>query len=99
MLSWRMLVGLEPLPEDDGDIMDDLHERVPPKFTPATREDIEAIPETYVDCFDCSVCAETDTKGVAKVLPCTHVFHKQCIDQWLAIHGTCPICRAPLRRE
>ncbi|KAJ3211336.1 hypothetical protein HDU82_006106 [Entophlyctis luteolus] len=44
----------------------------------------------------CAICMEpfiTDSDDPAKVLPCKHVFHKQCITPWLKLHNTCPFCR------
>ncbi|XP_061403501.1 uncharacterized protein LOC133339376 [Lethenteron reissneri] len=29
-----------------------------------------------------------------RVLPCSHEFHATCVDEWLKINPTCPICRA-----
>lgn len=44
----------------------------------------------------CSICLsdykETD---VLRLLPdCGHIFHLKCIDPWLMLHPTCPICRS-----
>jgi hypothetical protein len=45
---------------------------------------------------DCAVCmAEFSTGSLVKKLPpCGHVFHCDCIDSWLRVRKTCPICRA-----
>jgi len=45
---------------------------------------------------DCAVCmAEFQTGSIVKKLPpCGHVFHCDCIDSWLRVRKTCPICRA-----
>ncbi|KAL2345315.1 hypothetical protein Fmac_006600 [Flemingia macrophylla] len=43
----------------------------------------------------CSICL-TDYKDsdVLRVLPdCGHQFHFKCIDPWLRLHPTCPVCR------
>jgi hypothetical protein len=40
----------------------------------------------------CSICHEptlcTDTS-----LQCGHTFHASCIDRWILINPTCPMCR------
>ncbi|XP_058767261.1 RING-H2 finger protein ATL70-like [Vicia villosa] len=43
----------------------------------------------------CSICLG-DYKGsdMLKVLPdCEHLFHLKCIEPWLRLHPTCPLCR------
>ena len=42
----------------------------------------------------CSICLE-DAKDEDewKVLTCQHKFHTDCIDEWLLIQPSCPICR------
>lgn len=35
----------------------------------------------------------------AAVLPCGHVFGRECLYKWTAEHNSCPICRAPILSE
>jgi uncharacterized protein YbaR (Trm112 family) len=45
----------------------------------------------------CPVCREDFAVGTPAVrLPCTHVYHKECIVEWLAKRSTCPLCRYQL---
>ncbi|XP_010491212.1 PREDICTED: putative RING-H2 finger protein ATL71 [Camelina sativa] len=43
----------------------------------------------------CSIClAEYKKKDMIRVLPdCNHLFHDKCVDPWLKLHPTCPVCR------
>ncbi|QCE05361.1 RING-H2 finger protein ATL70 [Vigna unguiculata] len=43
----------------------------------------------------CSIClGDYKSSDVLRVLPdCEHVFHLNCIDPWLRLHPTCPLCR------
>ncbi|OWM79022.1 putative RING-H2 finger protein ATL71 [Punica granatum] len=43
----------------------------------------------------CSICL-MDYKAAdeLRVLPeCSHLFHQKCVDPWLRLHATCPVCR------
>ncbi|KAG6529259.1 hypothetical protein ZIOFF_011455 [Zingiber officinale] len=42
----------------------------------------------------CSICLE-DFNRTTHVLemPCRHIFHKECLTEWLARSNTCPLCR------
>ncbi|KAJ4969832.1 hypothetical protein NE237_002931 [Protea cynaroides] len=43
----------------------------------------------------CSICL-ADYKGtdMLRLLPsCGHLFHVKCVDPWLRLHPTCPVCR------
>ncbi|KAK9060131.1 hypothetical protein SSX86_020835 [Deinandra increscens subsp. villosa] len=43
---------------------------------------------------ECVICLEEWRVGdVAKEMPCKHKFHGGCLDTWLQIHGSCPLCR------
>ncbi|KAK7268110.1 hypothetical protein RIF29_20797 [Crotalaria pallida] len=43
----------------------------------------------------CSIClADYKATDKLRVLPdCEHLFHPKCIDPWLRLHPTCPVCR------
>ncbi|KAF2299735.1 hypothetical protein GH714_002951 [Hevea brasiliensis] len=48
--------------------------------------------------LECAVCLnEFEDDQTLRLIPkCSHVFHPDCIDAWLASHTTCPVCRANL---
>lgn len=43
----------------------------------------------------CSIClADYKPTDVLRLLPeCGHLFHLSCIDTWMKVHPTCPMCR------
>ncbi|EIE26828.1 hypothetical protein COCSUDRAFT_59336 [Coccomyxa subellipsoidea C-169] len=42
----------------------------------------------------CPICLEDFSPGaVLHRLPCTHQFHRDCVDKWLTQKATCPICQ------
>ena len=49
---------------------------------------------------DCAICLEPFRfRQHARRTPCSHLFHKKCIEQWLYRHDhrgmRCPVCRQP----
>mmetsp|Transcript_34556 Transcript_34556/g.40005 ORF Transcript_34556/g.40005 Transcript_34556/m.40005 type:complete len:316 (-) Transcript_34556:30-977(-) len=45
---------------------------------------------------ECSICIDLLNENTVR-LGCSHLFHRQCISQWLEIHNACPVCREPIR--
>ncbi|CAD8053246.1 unnamed protein product [Paramecium sonneborni] len=50
----------------------------------------------------CTVCLiEYDKDSICRVTPCVHVFHADCLQQWMVDkkHETCPMCREELNLQ
>ncbi|KAL0296894.1 UNVERIFIED_CONTAM: E3 ubiquitin-protein ligase MP [Sesamum radiatum] len=66
---------------------------------PASKASIDAMPSVEIvngenDDERCVVCLEEWEAGdMAKEMPCKHKFHGECIEKWLKIRGSCPVCR------
>lgn len=69
-------------------------------------EDINSINNYFGNEFDlnvlfnesnntCSICLNEmkQTDKLRKMRNCEHIFHKDCIDNWLLIKSNCPYCR------
>ncbi|KAF5179722.1 E3 ubiquitin-protein ligase ring1-like [Thalictrum thalictroides] len=68
------------------------------KLVPAAPSSVEALKTMKCDEENlkdpCTVCREEFMIGEdIALMPCLHVFHKDCIGQWLKTTNTCPICR------
>lgn len=64
----------------------------------ASSNQIDALPE--FECTggkflkeECQICRDKFEVGdVMRTLPCIHSYHKECVDRWLRINRSCPVC-------
>lgn len=50
-------------------------------------------PELEVE--KCTICFENlKDQEVVKELPCSHLFHPECVKTWLLRNKKCPVCKA-----
>lgn len=69
--------------------------------TGANDESIEALPtrrfQGTADAAEetnCQICMEDFAEGdELRTLPCFHLYHAACVDQWLKVNSICPNCR------
>lgn len=53
--------------------------------------------ETDEDSEKCTIClSQFEVDNDVRRLPCMHLFHKDCVDQWLVTNKHCPICRVDI---
>jgi E3 ubiquitin-protein ligase RNF115/126 len=52
-----------------------------------SEEDISRLGQKCIICNNGFVIGEIIT-----TLPCSHVFHADCLTMWLMINGVCPLC-------
>lgn len=76
---------------------------------PASKASIEALKvvnkeEEDNEEAECVVCLEKlfekeKEEVVVKEMPCGHRYHGECIEKWLHMHGSCPMCRYKMPQE
>lgn len=75
----------------------------PARIEPATSGMIHNLPSFKLkeapknpDQCSCNVCMEDYVAGErVRAMPCLHIFHRKCIDQWLMKNKLCPMCKTP----
>jgi len=89
------------------DVISQLLSQVEGGVPPASSDVLESLqPEIFSRelqkrCTECSVCLcefELNTE-VIQLPVCGHMFHPACIQNWLRLHNSCPVCRTTLSAE
>ena len=59
------------------------------------------VPQLLEKYDECPICYEKfKVDNLIRLLPnCKHIFHRNCIDQWLEIRGMCPFCKESVRKK
>ena len=48
---------------------------------------------------ECTICIEEFKNGDCLItLPCLHLYHKECIENWLNEELNCPVCKFDLKK-
>ncbi|XP_017083734.1 uncharacterized protein LOC108116387 [Drosophila eugracilis] len=56
--------------------------------------------ETDEDAEKCAICLTLfEIENEVRRLPCMHLFHTDCVDQWLVTNKHCPICRVDIETQ
>lgn len=65
---------------------------------PSTSTRKEKVKLEVEDPSDCAICLQVLRAGssteAAAMLPCSHVFHPDCVLRWLLRRNNCPLCRS-----
>ena len=68
--------------------------------TVMTAETVTEVPKSCgAPCLECVICyndIDISDRTAYMIAPCNHVFHKECLIQWMEVKMECPICRQPL---
>lgn len=93
-------------PEDSYEALSEFAEQLGDAKVGLADDDIQRIPVYQFNLTDqmsfstqdtCVICIGSyETGQQLRLLPCGHDFHDICIDKWLKVSNSCPVCRSHL---
>ena len=90
------------------DFLTEFLQRMGSRENPTDEEILNELPETQIEDAskldpekkNCIIYLEDFKNGDKTIiLPCIHIFHSECIKNWLKTQNTCPICKFNLTEE
>ncbi|KAK7311545.1 hypothetical protein RJT34_09762 [Clitoria ternatea] len=71
------------------------------RMVPASKTAIESLQKAKLQdnatMEKCTIClTEFDKDAQVLLMPCKHVYHEECLIQWLQASHMCPLCRYPM---
>ena len=67
---------------------------------PVTTYTQAALDNLGADERECPICmVEYEVDDEIRFLPCMHVYHTKCVDDWLQRNLSCPVCGASLGNQ
>jgi hypothetical protein len=87
---------------DDGDDdleMGNITETTRLRSTSASDEPsptVAAPPAGGLECVICYDAVDPGDRSGYMLAPCEHIFHKECLTQWMDVKMECPVCRGAL---
>ena len=68
----------------------------PEQITTIMTTDAITLPAATIDCVICCNGIDHRNRKGYMLAPCDHIFHKDCLIQWMDVKMECPICRTEL---
>ena len=79
--------------DSDSDSIADTHFKNKSVVIDIPEDIFESVELSDTDHEICCICLDNLEDNAIKINKCSHIYHKECIEEWFKINQTCPICR------
>ena len=88
----------ETVSSHDDDVDVDVEENSEPEITSCQNAEVdnERVEDEHdEECIDCTICLAPINEGQrVGILHCNHLFHAECLQEWIQRRNVCPLCQA-----